>query len=52
MTNYIQVAVAKADLAITKMASLPWGRIGLSVIAAVAVVYVVSKAHKERRDAR
>lgn len=41
MTNSIQVTVARADLLICRLLALPWGKIGLSLLIAAAVVYVV-----------
>ena len=48
MANGIQIAVARADLWLCRVAALPWGKIGLAVAIAAAVVFVVSGAHKER----
>ena len=50
MTNSIQVTVARADLWLCRVAALPWGKIGLSLLIAAAVVYVCRKARKERDD--
>ena len=41
MANGIQIAVARADLWLCRVAALPWGKIGLSLLIAAAVVYAV-----------
>ena len=41
VTRLIQVNVARADLWLCRVAALPWGKIGLSLLIAAAVVYVV-----------
>ena len=51
MANGIQIAVAKADMWLCQMAAWPWKRIALAVIIAAAVMFVVSRAHRERSDA-
>lgn len=51
MANGIQIAVARADLWLCRVAALPWGKIGLSLLIAAAVVYVCRKARNERNDA-
>ena len=49
MANEIQIAVARADLMICRVLALPWGRIGLSLLIAAAVVVVGHLARKERK---
>ena len=43
-------AVARADVWLCAVASLPWPRIGLSLLIAAVAVYVIRKAVKEGRD--
>ena len=35
MSNAIQIAVARADLVLCQIAALPWGMIGLGVLAMI-----------------
>lgn len=51
VTRAIQAAVARADMLACRVAALPWGKIGLSLLIAAAVVYVCRKARNERNDA-
>ena len=41
MEKAIQIAVARADLIISQIGSLPWERIGLSLLIAIIVVKVL-----------
>lgn len=41
MTMAIQVAVARADLVICRIAALPWGRIILALLVAIFVIKAV-----------
>ena len=41
MANEIQIAVARADLLLCAALALPWRRIGLSLLLAAGVLYVV-----------
>ena len=41
VTRAIQAAVARADMLACRVAALPWRKIGLSLLIAAAVVYVV-----------
>ena len=41
VTRAIQAAVSRADMLACRVAALPWGKIGLSLLIAAAVVYVV-----------
>ena len=41
MANGIQIAVARADMWVCRILALPWRRIGLSLLLAAAVLYVV-----------
>ena len=50
MSTAIQVAVARADLAICQIAALPWRRIGLSFLISAIVVWVVKAALREGGD--
>ena len=52
VTRLIQVNVARADLLICRLLALPWGKIGLSLLIAAAIMYVFRKARKERTDAQ
>ena len=41
VTRTIQAAVARADLLACRVLALPWGRIGLSLLLAAAVMFVI-----------
>lgn len=41
VTRAIQAAVARADLLACRVLALPWGRIGLSLLIAAAVMFVI-----------
>lgn len=47
MANGIQIAVARADLWLCRVAALPWEKIGLSLLIAAAVVYVVKAVRSD-----
>ena len=38
MANGIQIAVARADLVLCQIATLPWGKIGLSLLLAAIIL--------------
>lgn len=40
-TRAIQIAVARADLLLAALRAVPWGRIGLSLLLAGAVLQVI-----------
>jgi len=44
----VQIAVARADLILCQIAALPWKKIGLSLLIAAAMCYIVRKVVKDR----
>ena len=47
MANGIQIAVARADLWLCRVAALPWGKIGLSLLMAWLVINVVKAVRND-----
>lgn len=40
-TMTIQIAVARADIILCQVKALPWGRMGLSLLMAAIIIWVV-----------
>ena len=43
MSNAIQIAVARADLVLCRIAALPWGMIGLGVLVMILFIRTVRR---------
>lgn len=47
VTRLIQVNIARADLLICRLLAMPWEKIGLSLLIAAAVMYVVKAVRSD-----
>jgi hypothetical protein len=49
ITRQIQVAVARADLLLCRLAAFPWKRLAVSLLLAAMVIHVVKAVRENER---